>query len=60
MIKWMNKNFGISSNRKLNLKVGKLELYKEEYFEITKWNNINNNDSWSFWKLGFNDWSFGN
>ena len=41
----MNENFGISSNRKLSLKVGKLELYKEGYFEITKWNNINNNDS---------------
>ena len=41
----MNENFGISSNRKLNLKVGKLELCKEGYFGITKWNNINNNDS---------------
>ena len=42
----MSGNLGISSNWKLNLKVGKLELFKKGYFKVTKQNNNNdNNDS---------------
>lgn len=50
----MSENLGIPSNRKLNFKVGKLELFKEGYFKFAKQNNINNNnDSLKFLKTKF-------